>query len=53
MFTLVVDHNDQIQKMEQDLEALLKEKEKWEEVGTTTITLVARKILRMENFLEV
>jgi len=36
LFTLVVEQNAKIQKMEQDMEALLKEKEQWEATGTST-----------------
>jgi len=40
LFTIVVEQNDQIQKMEQDMEALVKEKEKWEAIGTSTVRIV-------------
>ena len=42
MFTIVVEQNTQIQKMEQDMEALLKEKEQWETITGTTTTGTSR-----------
>jgi len=35
IFTLVMEKISQIKKMEQDMEALIKRKEKWEEDGTS------------------